>query len=92
MSSVKKAAAAMAFNGIISCLNDFPIVMKLKMVAVRHADGERPVMPATSHMNGMSNKCVLLLNLSRRSKKEKKRKMAPMCNPEMARMWIVPVS
>jgi hypothetical protein len=87
MRSEKKAAAAMAFKGIVSCLNASPMVIKLRMVAALQAEGERPVMQATNHTNGIRiNRDFLLLKWNNFNRYKKKAKMAPICNPDMARM------
>ena len=53
MRSEKKAAAAMAFKGMVSCLNTSPMVIKLRMVAALQAEGERPVMQTVNHISGI---------------------------------------
>ena len=85
--SEKKAAAAMAFKGIVSCLNASPIVIKLRMVAALQAEGERPVMQATSHISGIRIKWnFLLLKWNNFNRPKKNANMAPICNPDIARM------
>ena len=82
----------MAFKGIVSCLNASPMVIKLRMVAALQAEGERPVMQATSHISGIRIKWnFLLLKWNNFNRPKKNANMAPICNPDIARMWIVPV-
>ena len=85
--SEKKAAAAMAFKGIVSCLNTSPIVIKLRMVAALQAEGERPVMQATNHISGIRIKRdFLLLKWNNLNRHKKNANIAPICNPDMARI------
>ena len=77
----------MAFKEIVSCLNASPMVIKLRIVAALQAEGERPVMQATSHISGIRiNRDFLLLKWNNLNKHKKNANMAPICNPDMARM------
>ncbi len=77
----------MAFKGMVSCLNTSPMVIKLRMVAALQAEGERPVMQTVNHISGIKiNRNFLLLKWNNLNSPKKKAKIAPICNPDMARM------